>query len=618
MEPGNNQGTNAEPASNESFVKKPVETPIIDSTLREKISNSAPGGGPPVGFYQANKLYIWASVIGIAIISVLAYFAFRPQPKPVAKEADVEVVIDVPETVSSGGEAVYKVNVQNKDTQKLTNMELELVYPSGVQYVSSVPNSSGISGSIFKVPDLLPGLNAAVIVKTKVTGNVNDVKKLTAKLHYSLANFNSEFTKEATASVKLVASDLLLEISGPSTANNAQLLAYTVHYRNSSDQELKNARVEVSYPDGFEFASAIPAPDIGNNTWNMPSLGVNGEGNILINGAFKSANPGETKTISAAIKLLGDNGQYSDAQKTASFNTALANLPLIVNQGLYRSDSGSIVSPGDSLEFQVKYQNNAATVATAVNVLVTINSKAVDLSSITAEGGTVSNNTIQWNASGVPQLENLSPSEGGQLSFRLKIKDPAVKDSSTNLTVVSGIKIKSNEYDGYFPGNELSLKIASPMKIGTRLDFSSGPLPPKVGKSTVYKVRFELSNSSNDYQDGTLTAFIPLGPSGFVQGSPSQAEANNVEFDTATGKLVWHVKALPAYTGKFSEPKALEFSIKLSPSASQAGSSPTLIKDIRFAAKDTFTGQDVEVKADNISTVDLAGQDGYAKGEVQN
>lgn len=608
--------TQTDSSDSQGFTKKSVENPILDSTVRQQLSESSYQPTVAPSFYQANKLYIWAIVIGILIISVLAYLVFRPQPTPTPKEAKVELNIDVPPTVSSGGEAVYRFTIQNNDIQKLTNMELELAYPSGVQYFSSVPNPEGITGTLFKVPDLLPGLNTVVIVKAKINGNVNDEKKLVAKLHYSLANFNAEFIKEASVSVKLVASDLLFEIAGPASATNAQILSYTVHYRNNSSQELKNVRVELTYPDGFEFASASPAPDIGNNVWNMPAVGVNGDGNIAIQGTFKTATPGESKTITADLKVLGDNGEYN-SQQTASFSTVFASLPLLVSQELYRSDSGGVVKPGDSLEFQVKYQNNAPTAVTAVNILVTINSKAVDLSSLTAEGGTVSNNTILWNAAGVPKLENLAPSESGQLSFRLKIKDPAVKDSSTNLTLDSSIKIKSNEYSGYFPGNDLSLKIFSPMKLDTRLDYASGDLPPKVGKITTYKVRLSLSNSSNDYQNGILTAFIPLGPSGFVAGSVAPGEADNVDFDSSTGKLTWRVKNLPAYTGKFSEPKSLEFSVKLAPSASQAGTSPTLIKDLTFSASDVFTGKTVQIGADNLATTDIYGQDGYAKGEVQ-
>jgi len=618
MEPEINQVPKTESSSLDGgFVKKTVETPILGSTVRDRLASNMSGGEPDKkSFFQANKLYIWAIVVGVVIISVMAYFAFRPQPKPVAKEANVSVSIDVPPTVSSGGEAVYRITLTNNDAQTLTKMELELVYPAGVKYFSSVPNAENLSGSIFKIPELKPKQNAVVIVKAQVAGNVNDEKKLTAKLHYSLVNFNSEFIKEAQVSIKLVASDLLLEVSGPTTANNAQLLVYKVHYKNSAKTELKNARIEMTYPEGFEFASGSPSPDIGSNVWNMPAVGVNGEGDISIQGSFRSASPGETKTFTADLKILGDAGNYN-SQKTASANTTFANLPLLVTQELYSNTATQVVKPGESLEFHVRYQNNSPTAATAVNVLVTLNSKAIDLSSLTAEGGTVSSNTIQWNASGVPQLENLSPSESGQLSFRLKIKDPAVKDSSTDLILVSAIKIKSNEYEGYFPGNELTLKISSPSKIETRLDYSQGALPPKVGVSTNYKVRLALSNSSNNYQDGTLTAFIPLGPSGFVQGSPTQAEAGNVEFDPATGKLVWKVGNLPAYTGKFSEPRALEFTVKLSPSASQAGTTPTLVKDISFVAKDSFTSQNVQISAENIVTTDLAGQDGYAKGEVQ-
>ncbi len=605
----------ADPSQNPQFIKKTVETPILDSDVRGQImvsdGESSEGGGFKA-FYRANKWYFFAILVGVVIIGVLAYFAFRKSPAVAPKEANVNISVDVPQTVASGGEAVYTITVQNNDSQKLTNMTLELTYPDGETYENSSPQAQNISGSMFTVPDLISGQNAVVIVKTKVTGNVNDQKTLDIKLHYQYPNFSLQFVKDQTSTITLLASNVMIELDGPATTNNAQLVLYTIKYQNNSGADMQNTRIKMVYPDGFSFASATPPPDSGTDTWDIGTLANSGQGNIQIQGTFNSSNPGESKTAQAEFLVLGSDGQYS-VQNTSSFVTAISSLPLLVTQSLEQANSNNVINPGDTLNFTVHYQNNASTVATGVNVQVTLNSKAVDLSSIRTQGGQVNNNTILWNASGVPQLQSLSPSQSGDLSFSVKINNPAVKDSSKNLTLVSSIQIQSNEYSSAFPGGQLNLKISSPSKISTVLSFVSGQLPPEVGKTTVYKVHFALSNSSNDFSNGVLTAFIP---SGFIAGSVTGAELANAQFDPSTNKLTWNVGSLPANTGRFSQPRVLEFQITLSPSSSQVNQSPTLVNTINFTANDLFTSQAVNISADDITTSDVAGTNGFGNGQV--
>lgn len=602
-------------SQNPQFVKKTIETPILDSDLRRQITvsdgESSEGGGFKA-FYQANKWYFVAILVGVFVIAVLAYFAFKKSPAVAPKDANVTISVDVPSSVPSGGEAVYKITAQNNDSQKLVSITLELTYPDGETYENSSPPAQNLSGTLFAVPDLIPGQNAVVIVKAKATGNVNDQKTLNIKLHYKYPNFSAEFVKNQTATITLLASNVLIELDGPATTNNAQLVLYTVKYQNNSGADMQNTQIKMIYPDGFSFAQATPPPDLGTDTWNIGSLANNGQGNIQIQGTFSSANPGESKTAQAEFLVLGQNGQYS-VQNTSSFVTAVSSLPLLVAQSLEQPKANNVINPGDTLNFTVHYQNTAATVATGVNIRVTLNSKAADLSSIRVQGGQVNNNTILWNASGVPQLQSLLPNQSGDLSFSLKINNPAVKDSSKNLSLVSDIQIQSNEYSSAFPGSQLTLKISSPSSINTVLSFISGQLPPQVGKNTTYKVRFALTNSSNDFSNGSLSAFIP---SGFVAGSVTSAESGNVQFDSSTNKLTWNVGSLPANTGRFSQPRVLEFQVTLNPPASQVNQSPTLVNTINFTANDLFTGQTVNKSVDDITTSDVAGTNGFGNGQV--
>lgn len=600
------------------FKTKAVDQPILDSALRSKISKATDanlGASGFKGFYLNNKLYFIAIVLGVVIISVLAYFAFRSTGTQVVKEADVSLVIEAPEDIASGSEAIYRFKIENKDNVNLVGVELELGYPEGVSFSSSQPKAENLSGTRFKVADLAPNQNVVVNVKAKVTGNINEEKKLTAKLHYRLSNFNSEFIKESFAFTRLIAAGLTLTLEGPSNTSSSQLVVYTLKYKNTSDEVIKNARIRFQYPEGFVFGSSEPQPDLGNNVWSLPSLLATGEGAISVQGSFKSVNPGESKTATAEFLVLGPNAEYF-IQNSATFVTGIDSLPLFVEQVAENLASPGVVKPGETLNYTVRFQNKGSSVAQGVNIVVTINSKAVDLSTLTAEGGQISGNTISWNASGVPNMENLGPNESGLVSFSVKVNNPATKDSSKNILVDTSIKIKSNEYSTPFPGNDLSLKVSSPASLSTKLDYVSGSLPPKAGTATTYKVRISLSNSSNDFSDGVLTAFIPLGQGGFVAGSINSSESTKADFDLSTGKLTWNFGSLQAHTGKFSQPRVLEFSVRLNATASQVGQSPILVKDIRMQAKDNFTTQLVEVLGESINTASLSGEDSWSNATV--
>ena len=608
-----NPTSNNQNPPNQGFVTKQVETPVY------AVDPTTTSAGGFKGFYKANKIYFWAIFIGVIIISALAYFAFKQAPQVVLTEANIQIDVQVPAQVPSGSEAVYTITLKNQDSQKLVGAELELAYPDGMVFISSGPSSfqpENLSSTLFPVPDLLPGQNTPLFLKVKVSGNVSDQKTLNIKLHYKYANFNSEFIKQQLATVTLAASAVLIELQGPATTNNAQLVIYSIKYQNSSDADLKSSRVKMQYPEGFVFASATPAPSLGTDTWDLGSLAKGAEGNIQVQGTFSANNPGESKTALASFLILGNDGQFF-IQNTSSFITAIASLPLLVSQELDSDNPSGIINPGDELTFRVRYQNNAGVVANGVNISVSLDSKIVDLSSIRAEAGQINNNSVTWNAATVPQLERLAPNDAGQLSFSLKINNPATKDSSKNLSLVSSVKIKSDEYDSYFPGNQLTFKVASPSSIGKTLSFVSGQFPPQVGRSTTYKVRLSLNNSSNDFSNGLLTAFIPLPPNSFSNSSVSALEKANTQFDSATGKLSWNVGNLPANTGRFGPARVLEFQLTLNPSAAQANQAPVLVKNIGFTARDIFTLQDVSLNTPDINTNNAAGESGFGNGTVQ-
>lgn len=602
----------------DDFKSQPVSDPILDKETTERIFPQAaqvPASGISQ-FYRANKWYVWAIVFALAVIGILAFFAFHKSPISPTKEANVVLSLDLPETLSNSGDFIFRVMVENKDPSKLVSMNLEIVYPDGVKYISSSPSASNDSGTQFSIPDLVSGQNAVVTIKASMQGGINDTKEIGASLRYRYDNFNSNFEKKASASTRLTESGINVEIDGPAQAITTQPAIYQIKYTNNSDSNIQNARLQVTYPNNFTFAQSDPQPDLGKNIWNVSQLGAGQSGNIKITGNFSSANSGESKTLTAQFLVLDSSGNYF-VQGQADFTSQISGLPLFVTQNLEQDTTG-VASPGATLNYRLHYQNNAQTPARGVNIIATLDSKALDTSSIKADNAQVSGSTITWNASNMPELETVNSNGGGDLRFTVNIKNPATRDTSKNLTVNSTVKIKSDEYDSFLPGNTISIKVASPASIVGSLAFVSGSLPPKVGQDTVYKVSLTLRNSTNDLSNYQAVAYVPLDPSSFDSTSITGKESSSVTFDKATGKITWNAGTVPAHTGDFNPPRVLQFNLRLHPTQVQAGSQVTLLRNISVSAKDTFTAQNIHLTAEDLTTRDLPNNGYTNNGTVVN
>lgn len=587
-------------------------TPSILASSEQPVS-AVPSGG---GFFHHNKIYFVAIILGLGIIGILSFFAFKSPAPSSVKGANVDISIDAPAQVPSGTESIVKIKVQNKDTSKLASMELELVYAPGQTYLSSTPKPENLSGTLFNVPDLSTGQNAVVIVKIRNQGSVGDEKKLKLKLRYRYSNFSSEFVKEAEYNTKLVAAGISLDVEGPTSTTNTQLVTYVVKYRNHSDESFKSARISLNYPEGFVFASSEPNPSLAKNIWNLGQVKPNDEGKITVLGTYRSAVPGESKTLGVDFLVPDPDGNYY-TQANIKFVTSIGSTPLLVTQDISQSDKDYTVNPGNTLNYEIKYQNNATVAARGVNIVVALDSKALDLTTIQAEGAQVNNNTITWNASSNSNLEIVNPNESGTLHFEVKVKNPPIKDSSKNVDVKSTVKIKSNEYDTFLPGNDLLIKVTSLASLTRTVEYVSGQLPPKVGQPTIFKVTLNLKNLTNDFSGGLLTAYIPLDPGSFDSSTVTSAEQTKVQFDPSTGKFTWNVGMLPAHTGDFSKPRTVSFNLRVVPVASQVSKIVTLLRDVGFTATDNYTQKDVSIKIDDVRSQDMTGDEFSGKGVVQ-
>ena len=60
----------------------------------------------------------------------------------------------------------------------------------------------------------------------------------------------------------------------------------------------------------------------------------------------------------------------------------------------------------------------------------------------------------------------------------------------------------------------------------------------------------------------------------------------------------------------------MSFTVRLNPSASQVGEEPVLLKNITFTGTDSFTGQAVTLRTNDVTTDDVSGDSGGGLGRV--
>lgn len=566
-----------------------------------------------IKFLSDNKWYVGAIVAGLLIIGALAAFAFWPRSQQRTQEAKVQLSIAAPQTAQAGGEVIYRIQIVNEDSASLTGMNLELVYDDGMSYVSSSPKAENISGTSFAVPDLAPGQNAILLVKTLVRGNVNDNKRLVARLRYKFDNFSSTFTSETNHTVRLVAANVILDMSGKQKVNSGESLTYTISYRNTSTRSIDNGRIQVTYPEGFTFASSNPATSLGNNIWNLSSLAPNQSGQISFQGTMGLSKVGQSQSFVVEFLVPDDSGKYF-TQSSINYDIEIATQPLSVEARVIAGDAlGGIVKPGSQVTVEIRYQNNSQVVHTGLQLLAEIDSPSIVPGSIQTEAGFVQDQIVSWNATSAATLEQLNVGGSGSVRMRFVIANPATTSDSKNLTAVIRPRIKSNQNDQFLSGNEIVLKITSPAQLNSSVSYVAGSLPPKVGTTTRFKVRLALKNSSNDYREGVLTGYVPIGVN-LDNNSITPVERSSVQFDASTGKLIWNVGQLMAHSGTIRPERALDFIVSTTPGASQVGQPISLFRDIQFTATDSFTNESIKLNTPNIFSTNLA--DGSNQGIV--
>jgi hypothetical protein len=185
--------------------------------------------------------------------------------------------------------------------------------------------------------------------------------------------------------------------------------------------------------------------------------------------------------------------------------------------------------------------------------------------------------------------------------FQTEIRFKYLKSQQNTLKIQSELSLNNQSK---INSEIISLRINSDLALTAQARYFTnegdqlglGPLPPKIGQPTAYRIFWQLDNSLNNLKDIEVSGFLPdnvsyLEESNVTLGRP-------IVYDSVTRKVAWKINQME----KGQTTAQASFKVEIIPSAMQFRTYPALIKDLNLKASDLFTGNTLEFKGNNVTT----------------
>jgi hypothetical protein len=281
-----------------------------------------------------------------------------------------------------------------------------------------------------------------------------------------------------------------------------------------------------------------------------------------------------------------------------------------VSQAEYTTDSKS------PIRVEIHYANNLDTKVDDLQIKAKISGNAFNPKAISAEQGfyNSSNNSVTWDKNSKNEFLEVNPGDSGSVAFSVS---PLSLFSATggllgNPSINIEVDVSGKQSTGDFAESDLANSSSATIKIVSDVGFSAhalyysgpfsntGPIPPQVGKATTYTVVWTLSNTANGISNAQVNSTIPSWVTFVGSVSP---KGENLTYVPSTQQITWDVDRIPAGAGITGASRSVSFQVSVTPSSSQADSTPTIINDAILTGHDDFANVDVKVDKAGLNTI---------------
>jgi len=407
-------------------------------------------------------------------------------------------------------------------------------------------------------------------------------------LHFTASDGNG-FSDEKLAVTELHWDKNLigLDFALPGAAVPGQNAAFRLHVKNGSPLPFAKAAVKPVWPTGFQLLRS--SPPVYQGVVALGDLEPGQEADLEFTGRFG----GSTDPLHFEAEMTGEFDGQPFTLADAKSDVRLVNAGLKL-EAVFPEPAPAYVKAGQEIPVTVRYRNDG--------------DKAVARLKLSIKPDPVSIASVRWDDGSV--IDGLPPGASGERTAYVRLP-AAISRYAVNpmfkAVPQATFDVAESGLEGItIDGAAASAKIAGDAKLRTAARYFTGegdqigrgPLPPKVGKSTTYWILASLQTGASDVQNGVVSFTLPAGVAWTGRSAVTAGEDLRLEGD----RLTWQIGAISAHAGTAFEAPSASFEISLTPSASQVGTSPALLKNAVFTGVDAWTGIDLTSSQGGLDT----------------
>ncbi|MBU1349037.1 hypothetical protein KJ781_03135 [Patescibacteria group bacterium] len=601
----------------------------------EAIYRDEGGGMPDLTKFEPvrSRWWVYALTAGAAFAAVLivaawAGFSFFKPFRGFSGQG-LAIAIEGSEHVVIGQETTYFINYRNRTSDPLATAELRVTFPSDFVVTGLEPPPNEERSMNWRIGSLPVDGSGTIKIRGVFTGALGTQSAIQVVGSYRPATFNSDFEALATKALTYDESVLSGTLSVPVKVMPGDEVAVAYIVTNEGDEPIEGLEARFTLPEGFQrVASESDAMDGREVLIPLGKLEAAASTTVMIAGTFSSGISGDAMFIAEAGRPSADGSFLPNqrAEATVTVLTGDLSLKLVVNG----TDGDTTIQYGGALRFGIGYENTASEdlkdvklrlrfepIASSTAGMAFVDWKTYDDNA----SGTRSGDVVTWSAKSIPMFLDLPPKEEGiidvsmrglqatngtsTLAFRvvLEAEIGSVGDVPVHRTIhATPITIR------YLTDADISVEARYFSEEGAPL--GSGSLPPRVGETTTYRIRWVLAKRFHELKGVTVTAVLPK-----IASWPGNAvaEAGEVTYDGASRTVTWTLNRMPEGVNE----AGVDFDVAITPTEADADRFAQLMGETRLDATDVALGQPVFRTLPALTT-DLENDEGaQGKGVVR-
>jgi len=541
------------------------------------------------------------------------YFTFGGGSLP-ASPLNIDISVAGPLNISGGEPAGLQIAVTNRNQVSLELADLIVTYPKGTR--SPVDVSRELPSQRKTLGFIEPGGRRQGTVSAVFAGKEGESAVVKVELEYRLQGSSAIFVASSDYQITFSSSPLSLSIEGNSETISGQNTVLTITVTSNAATPISDVLLSVGYPFGFAFSSATPFP-VRPGVWELGSFEPGERKTMVLRGVL-SGESGDERVFRFSV---GTRAKPSDTEISATLDEEthrmfvsrpFLSLSLSINGN---SGDGVVISPGDNVAVAITYVNNLLTQITDAVIVARLSGFPIDGASVISLDGFYrsSDSAMLWDKSTTNGTLGVIPSGArGKVAFTFRVPDSKtlsrIQDPRLALTVnASGKRLsESGVPENLQASATQSIRVASDLSLLAQGVYyanpfgSTGPMPPVAERETTYAVVFTVTNTTNAISGATLTATLPAYVRWTKGYSPSSEQ---ITFNSLDGVITWNMGNIVPGVGVGGVPaRQAAISIGFTPSTSQVGQQPILLRDISVRGVDVSTGATISKTARDVTT----------------